>query len=174
MKVLVGLGNPRDKYKNNRHNVGFMFVDYLAHNQGWKKSKYSNLLYSWINIDNQKVELIKPQSFMNKSGLSVAYLLKKHSELTLQDICVAHDDLDIPLGKFKIQRGEGPRLHNGLNSIEESLNTRDFWRIRIGVDNRNPNRSIDGEAYVLSDFLTEEKEILYNSIFPRIVRKFFI
>jgi PTH1 family peptidyl-tRNA hydrolase len=81
--------------------------------------------------------------------------------------------LDIPLGKFRIDFGKGPRLHNGLKSIEQTLKTKNFWRIRIGVDNRPKTGWIDGEAYVLQDFLKEEKEVLENEVFGKIVEKLF-
>jgi PTH1 family peptidyl-tRNA hydrolase len=79
--------------------------------------------------------------------------------------------LDIPFGKFHIQKGVGPQLHNGLKSIEENLRSKDFWRVRIGVDARLPNRWIDGESYVLQNFLTEEKIRLEKEIFPIILNQ---
>ena len=84
-------------------------------------------------------------------------------KLKIDDLIVAHDDLDIPLGKFKIQKGEGPRLHNGISSIEKALGSKDFWRIRIGVDNRDTAKRIDGETYVLQDFTRGEKAILLHT-----------
>jgi PTH1 family peptidyl-tRNA hydrolase len=167
MKLLVGLGNPGVKYKNNRHNVGFMLVDYLAANKDWKQSNSTDLLYLWISLNNEKIELVKPQSYMNKSGQVIKSITKKHPELKLNDLVVVHDDLDIPLGKFKIQQGEGPQLHNGINSIERALGTNNFWRIRVGVDNRSPDNRIDGETYVLQDFLQNELDKLPD-IFDRI------
>ena len=160
MKLLIGLGNPGDKYKNNRHNVGFMFLDFLAGTEDWKISKSTNLLYKWIEIKGEKTELIKPQGYMNNSGFSVKKVLDKHQNIKLSDVYVIHDDLDIPLGKFKIDHATGPKLHNGIKSIEETLKTKDFWRIRIGVDNRKKESWIDGESYVLSNFTSDEKKQL--------------
>lgn len=170
MKLIVGLGNPGEKYKNNRHNVGFMFVDYLINEfriTNYEFSKKGNLEYAWIDLKGNKIELIKPQTFMNKSGSAVRYALKKHPELKKNNLIVAHDDLDIPLGKIKIQKGTGPRLHNGIESVENYLQTKDFLRIRIGVDNRTQNNWVDGETYVLQDFKPEEKKKVIET-FPKI------
>jgi len=160
MRLVVGLGNPGEKYANNRHNVGFMFVDSINRTGEWKESNSAKALYQWINFKGDQIELFKPMTFMNKSGFSVAQVIKKHPQLKPADIIVVHDDLDIPLGKFKIQKGSGPKLHNGLESIENMLKTKDFLRIRIGVDNRDPNNRIDGETYVLQDFLSTEIDTL--------------
>ena len=144
MKVIVGLGNPGKKYQNNRHNVGQMLVDYLQ------------------DPPQTELKLIKTDCFMNESGIFVKKLKVKP-----ENLYVVHDDLDIPLGKFHIQFGVGPQLHNGLESIEQHLNTKDFWRIRIGVDNRKS--PADGETYVLNDFTNEEKSLLEEQIFPKIL-----
>jgi len=76
------------------------------------------------------------------------------------DLYIVHDDLDIKLGEYKIQKGKGPKVHKGINSIEKALGTDDFWRVRVGVDNRDSNNRTPGEQYVLQDFTSEEKEIL--------------
>ena len=148
-----------------------MFVDFISKNDDWYISKSANLLYKWINIKGEETELIKPQGYMNNSGFSVKKVLDKHQNIKLGNLYIVHDDLDIPLGKFKIDKGTGPKLHNGIKSIEEALKTKDFWRIRIGVDARKSDSWIDGEEYVLSDFTNEEKTIV-NNIFQEIVNKF--
>lgn len=144
MKLIIGLGNPGTKYLKNRHNAGHMFVEWAISNKQWA---------------------IKSNVFMNDSGKFVKANL---SNLTnLANLFIAHDDLDIPLGKYKIQFGVGPKVHNGILSIENSLNTKDFWRIRIGIDNRkNP---VEGEKYVLEDFTNEELEIL-EGVFNAIIK----
>ena len=103
---------------------------------------------------------------MNKSGLAVSKFAKYYIQNT-KYLYVAHDDLDIPLGEFKIQFAKGPKLHNGIESVEKALSTKDFWRIRIGVDNRDSDNRIPGEKYVLEDFTQEEKKIL-NTVFEQI------
>lgn len=173
MKLIVGLGNPGDKYINNRHNVGFMFLDFLAEKllnttPTYKKDKYVESQILKATFNNEEVVLAKPQTYMNKSGSAVFKLLKKYS-LKWTDLIVIHDDLDIPLGKMHIQTAVGPQLHNGLESIETHLKTKNFLRARIGVDARTREKWVNGETYVLNDFSQEEKGILGNAVFPRIV-----
>ncbi len=162
MKVIVGLGNPGIKYRNNRHNVGYMFVDAVHH---------TSEVMGFQNTS--EVKLVKTDCFMNLSGNFVKKLIENW-KLKIENLIIVHDDLDIPLGKFKIQKGQGPKLHNGISSIERALKTKDFWRVRIGVDNRQINPPaggwIDGETYVLSDFKAdEEKKIL--KLFPTIYQQ---
>ncbi|MDZ7586142.1 MAG: aminoacyl-tRNA hydrolase [Patescibacteria group bacterium] len=150
MKYIVGLGNPGSKYQNNRHNAGFMAVDRLM------KEKWSG------------VKWLKPQTFMNKSGTAVKKFLGRREEPNLPsfaNLYVAHDDLDIELGKFKISWGKGPKVHNGLRSIYEQLGTKDFWHVRIGIDNRmKTGFRGTGEEYVLQNFRPEEREIVEKVI----------
>ncbi len=157
MKLIVGLGNPGEQYKNNRHNVGYLFIDYLTH-------------YPELKTHN-KIILAKPTTFMNRSGHSIQQLIENF-KLKIENLYIVHDDLDIPLGKWKLQKGVGPKLHNGLLSIEERLDTKDFWRIRIGVENRSPEQPISGEAYVLQDF-TQEERTTVDSLFPAIAQRLF-
>ncbi len=160
MKILVGLGNPGLKYKNNRHNVGHMFVDYCI-----KK----------LRITDYGLKCVKTDTFMNSSGVFVKKLMR-NSQFVIDQLFIAHDDLDIPFGKFKIQLGTGPKLHNGIGSIEHELGTNEFWRIRIGVDARPSASSgqfaprIDGETYCLEDF-TEDEHKQLQSIFENIYKQ---
>lgn len=161
MNLVVGLGNPGRKYKDTRHNAGFMVVDKMAGNEEWKESKTGRLLYLWIN---KNTELIKPQTFMNESGESVLATKKKHQNLEIQNIYVVHDDLDISLGTYKIQKGKGPKDHKGLNSIYKRLGTKDFWHVRIGVNNRSKGNNISGEDYVLQKFDDDEREVILKVV----------
>lgn len=173
MKLIVGLGNPSEEYAKTRHNAGFMFIDYLYSQseivKPWKFDRYANSDISQVMLQgySHKLQAIlaKPQTFMNKSGITVVHLAIKH-QIQPSDCYIAHDDLDIKLGEFKISLGKGPKLHNGTKSIEELWKTKEFWRIRIGVDSRT--ESIPGETYVLQNFRKEEFEIL-NSSFPTIM-----
>ncbi len=133
MKLVVGLGNPGKRYKNTRHNIGFMVVNSIAGEINWVESKKGKLHYFWKS-DN--LEYIKPQAYMNKSGESVLAVTKKHQNLKKENIFVIHDDLDIKLGEYKIQFGKGPKDHNGLVSIYEKLGTKKFWHVRVGIENR--------------------------------------
>ena len=144
MKSVVGLGNPKQEYASTRHNVGFMLVDKLKD----------------INLP---VKLYKSDVFMNDSG---KFVRKIFNSKNFDDLVIIHDDLDIPLGSYKIQLGRGPKLHNGILSIEKELGNDEFWRIRIGVDNRKEFRT-PGEKYVLENFTQEEMEIL-DQVFDRI------
>jgi PTH1 family peptidyl-tRNA hydrolase len=140
MKVIVGLGNPGNKYKNNRHNVGHMVVEKLQ------------------KLKTPKIKAFKSDKFMNDSGSFVlAQYTKYHIPYT--SLFVVHDDLDIKLGEFKIQLGKGPKGHNGIIDIEEKLGMSDFWRVRVGVDPTSLG-ALRGEQLVLSDFTPDEKVIL--------------
>jgi len=172
MKLIVGLGNPGEKYKNNRHNIGFLFVDFLVKDVSmFKDDKYSESQITKIINNKDEILVAKPMTFMNKSGITVKKLFI-NNKLKIEDLIVIHDDLDIPLGKFHVQVGVGPQLHNGLESIEQILKNKEFTRVRIGVDARPPRSEnvyrVDGETYVLEDFTPEEKNILEKEMFPKI------
>jgi PTH1 family peptidyl-tRNA hydrolase len=152
MVLIIGLGNPGVKYQNNRHNVGHLFVDYLIKE---------------LRITNNELRIVKTDCFMNLSGTLVNKLIR-NSQFEIKNLLIVHDDLDIPLGKFHIQFASGPLLHNGLESVEHHLKTKDFWRVRIGVDARPLDRRIPGEAYSLQNFLHEEKKLLDTEVFPKI------
>jgi PTH1 family peptidyl-tRNA hydrolase len=168
MKLIVGLGNPGEKYENTRHNVGFFVLDRLAAESramNYESSKKGKVEYVWVEIDGEKVELVKPQTFMNESGFSVQYAKKNHSGLNNSDVLVIHDDLDIFLGSYKLQFGKGPKLHNGVKSVEDCLGTKDFWRLRVGIDGRSRKSEVrsNGEEYVLARFSKPELDVL-NSL----------
>lgn len=156
MKVIVGLGNPGIKHVNNRHNVGHMVVDELASVKvGPSKSASKGPTF----------RVLKSDKFMNSSGSFVLKLTNRYI-LNPSHLYIVHDDLDIPLGSFKIQFGKGPKGHNGILDIEEKLGTSEFWRVRVGVDNRlqGIGDRLQGEQYVLEDFTDEEKLILSGVI----------
>lgn len=172
-KLIIGLGNPGTKYGKNRHNVGFQVVDRLQttdySDAPWEENKKFNAVVS--RPKTVDILLAKPQTFMNESGKAVAKLVGWY-KIDSNDIYVIHDDLDIRLGGYKIQFGRGPRLHYGVQSIEKTLGTEGFWRVRVGVDNRLAPEGADvpeakasswrtpGERYVLQDFTEEEEKIL--------------
>jgi len=164
MKVFIGLGNPGKEYEQNRHNVGFMFVEYLAKKMQPEtefilQPRFASRIAE-LSIGGEKYLFAEPQSYMNASGESFIKLVSFY-KVDPESIFVAHDDLDIPLGKTKVQKGTGPKLHGGLSSIEERFGSANFWRIRIGVENRTPENHIPGEAYVLQDFSADEKDLLF-------------
>jgi PTH1 family peptidyl-tRNA hydrolase len=109
--------------------------------------------------------LLKPDVFMNNSGISVGSYAKLH-KITPDHIIVAHDDLDLSIGQWKLSYGKGPPLHGGINSIEMHLKTKLFWRLRIGVEDRNPDMRIPGSDYVLQDF-TDTQRLTVSTEFDR-------
>ncbi len=153
MKLIIGLGNPGTKYAKNRHNVGEMFVD-------WVESARADDAKAW--------KLLKLEEFMNDSGKGVRKL-RDFYKLTSGDIVIVHDDLDLRFGENKLQFGKGPYGHNGLLSIEDELGTKDFWRLRIGIDNRDTENRIPGVEYTLHDFAPEESKTLMTT-FPTLLQ----
>lgn len=154
MTLIVGLGNPGAKYKNNRHNVGFMVVDALIGDliaEPIKKTSFQGELYK-----SGDILLLKPSTFMNLSGNSVL-AVKNFYKIDLEHIIVIHDDLDLPLGVIRFKRGGGHGGHNGLKSIDAAIG-KEYTRVRIGIS--KPQQKEDVVGYVLSDFGVAEKELL--------------
>ena len=158
--LIVGLGNPGSKYLHNRHTVGHMFVDWVASqipHSTWHIDSHKLFDYQKITSEaGRKMILAKTRSYMNDSGRSVLAMIRYFDVTDVKTLVVAHDDLDLAVGDWKLDFAKGPKQHNGINSIESSNRTNLFWRLRIGVDNRTPDRRIPGETYVLQDFADEE------------------
>ena len=154
MLLFAGLGNPGQNYAMNRHNVGFMAVDLLAERYGfpaWQKK--STALQSAGRIGTDKIILVKPQSYMNKSGLPVAEVARFH-KITPDNIFVFHDELDLAAGRLRVKQGGGHGGHNGLRDIDRHLG-QNYWRVRIGIG-RPDNPAMDVKAWVLADFAKSE------------------
>lgn len=152
-KLVAGLGNPGTKYRWTRHNAGFMALDQLSLRTGIPVTRKTfGGLYGEGNWQGERLLLLKPQTFMNLSGRSVAEALRFH-KLSLDDLLVIHDDLDIPFGRVKIKEGGGHAGHNGLRSLAQELGSGGYLRVRIGI-----GRPLHGDAadYVLSAFGSEE------------------
>ncbi|ABB33064.1 peptidyl-tRNA hydrolase [Geobacter metallireducens RCH3] len=152
-RLIIGLGNPGPKYQWTRHNAGFMVLDHLSRVMGTSVAKKSfSGLYGEGSWHGDRLLLLKPQTFMNLSGRSAAEALRFH-KLTLSDLIVIHDDLDIPFGRVKLKEGGGHGGHNGLRSLMQELGGGGFVRIRIGV-----GRPLRGDAadYVLANFSSAE------------------
>ncbi len=133
VKLIVGLGNPGQVYTNNRHNIGFICLKYLARTQGIKlDKKQGKARIGRGEIAGAEAVLARPQTYMNLSGESVVLLVRKF-DIKLDDLLVIHDDLDLPLGKIRISRGSGSGGHNGVSSIIYSLGSQDFSRLRVGI-----------------------------------------
>lgn len=151
MMLIVGLGNPGRQYENTRHNLGFRVLDLLASSEEWQ-DKYDSKL---IKLDD--VILAKPQTFMNKSGEAVNEILKFYPAA---ELVVIHDDLDLPLGAIRIHKNASSAGHHGIESIIDSLNSQNFIRVRLGVDNPQTRQNIPADDYVLQKFTAEEETIV--------------
>lgn len=162
--LIVGLGNPGEKYRNTRHNVGWLLLDNAFGEDGWGKSRGTQALYKKVDVEGEEVEILKPTSFMNKSGSPVEYARNKHDVL-VKDIIVIHDDIHLPLGVVKISFGKGAGGHNGVSSLIQHLGSSDFVRIRVGVapvhfSTRFERKFSALGTYVLGRFSKKEEEVL--------------
>lgn len=157
MKLVVALGNPGDDYVNTRHNTGFYMLDLYLESKGLihYKSKF-NGLYVMASVHGEKVIFLKPQSFMNLSGEVVKKFVDFY-KLDVADVFVIHDDLDIPLGSFKLKPSGSSGGHNGLKNIEAHLKTQKYKRLKIGISHVDKEDTID---YVLGKFTKDEQEIM--------------
>jgi len=156
MYLIVGLGNPGEDYEKTRHNAGFLFINKLA---GKEKYEVDRKMEAEV-LKKGDLILAKPYTFMNDSGRSVRKIVDYY-KLSIENVVIVHDDLDIAFGEYKIQKEKGPKVHNGIKSVEQYLGRVDFLRVRIGIDNRQPGVSYGtGADYVLSKMSKEElKEI---------------
>ena len=160
MKLIIGLGNPGDKYKNTRHNMGFMVIDELAEKltEGKVKWQDEKKFSAQTCRISEEILLVKPQTFMNDSGVAVAKILRYYdTKILSKDVWVIHDDMDISLGKIKIRMGGSGAGHHGIESIIESLGTDKFLRFRLGIGNpRREGSQVPVEDYVLKKFESSE------------------
>ena len=153
--LVVGLGNPGREYERTRHNVGWLVVDELARRlEGRWREKFSGRLAE-VRVDGLRLALLKPETFMNDSGRSVA-AAARFFKIEPESLLVVHDDVDLEAGRLQARSGGGLAGHNGLRSLAQALGTRDFLRLRIGVGRpgRGDPRSV--ADYVLAPFTTEE------------------
>lgn len=158
-KLIIGLGNPGTKYRNTRHNVGFMVLDQLVKHLKlkFKTSKTIPADYVWTD----DTELIKPQTFMNRSGYAVSRVINKHG-LSPKDILVVSDDLDLEIGKLRQRSSGSSGGHNGIQSIIDRIGTNEFSRLKIGIG--RPPIGTDPSDYVLRSFRPDELVLLKPAI----------
>ena len=159
MKLVVGLGNPAKEYENTRHNIGFMFLDYLLDKNDFILNKKFNALECEKNINGDKVLFIKPLSYMNLSGEVVIRYINYY-KINFNDILVIQDDLDMPVGKYKLMFNHGDGGHNGIKNIISNVNSKEFLRLKIGI---SKNDKIDMKDYVLGKFSKEEISNINNT-----------
>lgn len=159
MKLIVGLGNPGKNYTNTRHNIGFQLLDFIAlyKDVSFNKSKFNGDYAEYI-FNGEKVILLKPLSFMNLSGIVVKKYVD-YFKLSLSDILVIHDDLDMSFGRIKFVFNSSSGGHNGVKDIEKFLNSDLFLRLKIGISN---NKNMDTKDYVLGNFSEDERKNLDN------------
>lgn len=161
MKIIVGLGNFGEEFKRTRHNAGFMALDRLAKKYDFPEFKLEKKFTAEIAkgvIAGEKTILVKPQTYMNLSGHAVRKILDFY-KLTPDDLLVLHDELDLPLGRFKFVSARGSAGHKGIKSLLSELGTNEFSRIRIGIESLQP-RLVPTEKFVLENFDGEELELL--------------
>jgi len=164
--AIFGLGNPGKEYSRNRHNAGFMFLDYLSDKYALEKfKKKDNFLYTFIEFGNKKEILIKPQTYMNLSGLSVVRA-ENFFKIERGKIVIIYDDVALPLSMIRVRERGSDGGHNGLKSVTQNLGTNDYARIRIGVG--APVSSEHLKNYVLGDFYDEDIAMLKSEIFPKV------
>lgn len=162
--LVVGLGNFEKRYENTRHNVGFMVVEEIGKIIGDKEWRMEQKFKSQV-LEVGNVLLLKPQTYMNRSGEAVVAALGYY-RLDSKQLIVIHDDLDIALGEIKTAWARGPKAHNGILSVEASLKTDQFWRVRVGVETRTAQERIvrPAETYVLEQMDQDTKRGLEPAI----------
>lgn len=160
MWLMVGLGNPGNVYADTRHNIGFTVIDAVSDDLSIPvKYKTHNYLYGKGVISKQEAILIKPLTFMNRSGIAVREVLNKYENI--DNILVVHDDIDLEPGVIRIKKSGSSGGHKGIESIIETLGTKDFIRLKIGVGRSD---RISVEEYVLRNFLRREKPVIEEAV----------
>ncbi|MDO8492942.1 MAG: aminoacyl-tRNA hydrolase [bacterium] len=168
--IIVGLGNPGEEYKNTRHNTGRIVTEFLRNSSDvefadWKSDVKTKSLISTGKLGSKKLTLLWPDNFMNNSGVGLNKLVT--SKKTAEELIVIHDDLDLPIGSFRISFNRGPGGHNGVKSIIQNIKTEAFIRIRIGISPVTPSGKIkrpvgeaDVEKLILGEFKKAELDLL--------------
>ena len=161
MKLIVGLGNPGRRYQGTRHNIGARVIDTLArrHHVALREEGWADV--GALTLDGARVLLARPQTYVNVSGTAVADLRRRH-RLPLENLLVAFDDLDLPVGQIRLRAKGGHGGHNGMRSIIEALGSEEFARLRVGI--ARPPEGVDPADYVLSRFSKEEQAQLDEAV----------
>jgi len=162
IQIIVGLGNPGSRYEDTRHNAGFWFVDLLARRHGavFKQERRFQGDLARIEVDGRDVRLLKPTTFVNRSGTAIRSLAA-YLKVAPEAVMIAHDDLDLPVGTVRLKRGGGAGGHNGLKDVIAHLG-RDFFRLRIGVG--HPGHQSEVIDYVLNRPTRDEDQSIRASI----------
>ena len=162
LRVIVGLGNPGPEHLNTRHNAGFWFVDLLAKRHGGEFRDYRK--YSGetarVTISGREIILLKPTTYMNRSGLSIRQI-SDFFKIAPDDILVAHDELDLPVGSLRLKHGGGHGGHNGLRDTIAQIGE-SFWRLRLGIG--HPGNKAEVSDYVLTSAPRAEEDLIYDAV----------
>lgn len=166
IKLVVGLGNPGRQYEKTRHNAGFIFLDHLVDANGGRWSSNSQFQGDIANLEvaGHKLVLLKPMTFMNRSGSAVGKVLRYY-KFQPDELLVVHDELDLPEGVVKLKRDGGHAGHNGLRDIIAHIDSRDFYRLRVGIG--RPLSGINVADYVLSK-PSDQVFVLFDNVFRRL------
>ena len=171
MKLIIGLGNPGIQYEKTRHNLGWRVIGRLARKLGassWKIEMRFNAFVAETFLNGEKIIFARPQTFMNNSGIAVKSIANYY-KIPNEEILVVHDEIDLPLGEIKVQKGRGAAGHNGVQSVIDHLKTKNFIRIRLGIVpearllEKTLSRSLASE-FVLQNFTTKEEKIVKKQI----------
>lgn len=164
LKLIVGLGNPGKEYEKTRHNIGFMAIDRIVDSLGigFDRNKF-NGSYCVTNVGGEKVMFLKPLEYMNLSGNVIGKFVK-FFDISVSDILIIHDDLDMDLGRIKLKSHGSSGGHNGLKSIEANLGTQEYKRLKIGISN---DKRFDTKDYVLGRFSSSDMDVL-NPVLDKI------
>lgn len=163
IKLIAGLGNPGPKYDNTRHNAGFWAVDAIAVTLGahWAEARKFKGSVARVMVDGVDLRLLRPETFMNRSGESVGPLAQ-FFKIAPEEILVIHDELDLPPGRLRLKCGGGHGGHNGLKDIQAALGSANFWRLRIGVGHPGHRDAVIG--YVLSSAPPAERRLIDDAV----------
>ena len=161
MKLIVGLGNPGKQYAETRHNLGFQILDqFLTSFPEKSKVNVPDLVGELYRVGANKL-VLKPTSYMNNSGVEVKKVIN-FFKIQMSDLLVVHDEVDLPWGELKLEMGRGSAGHQGVESIIEKLRTKEFFRLRVGVN--KPPENIPTDQYVLENFSSEEEKKLSDIV----------
>jgi PTH1 family peptidyl-tRNA hydrolase len=173
MKLIVGLGNPGQKYEHTRHNVGFIALDHFLRDSHaevrWENNFDSHI--ASVTIENERVIFIKPQTYMNESGKAVTAALNFYKVSIAENLLVIHDEVDLPFGTIRENSDSSAAGHNGVKSIIEALSSQNFHRLRIGVETRESREHMPTDAFVLENFTPEERKKLEDDVLPQVDEK---
>jgi len=169
MRLIVGLGNIGERYCGTRHNTGFLVVEALANDLGGNSTDWKTKRGKTCQVyfaPGRQLLLAKPQTLMNESGAAVGALVNQE-RVPVSDLLIVHDDLDLPLGTFRLQKDRGAAGHKGIQSIIDVLASKEFWRLRVGIG--RPSAGVAAEDYVLGKFSKNELEVIERLVEDELV-----